>query len=108
MNPLPARFQSVNAFLSHVVGSSGRVERRRGVNACEFDQVSGVTRKQVAAAFRLAMAELLSESYDGCLPVIFDDAFAYSDPERVQTVQRMLGSGCQTPAANNCADVRPS
>lgn len=62
----------------------------REISACDFDQLSGGTREQVAAAFRLAMAEVLAESYEGCLPVVFDDAFAYSDPERVQTLQRML------------------
>jgi uncharacterized protein YhaN len=36
------------------------------------------------------MAEILAGGFDGCLPVIFDDAFAYSDPERVQSLQRML------------------
>jgi uncharacterized protein YhaN len=62
----------------------------REISACQFDQLSGGTREQVAAAFRLAMAEVLAESHDGCLPVVFDDAFAYSDPERVQRLQRML------------------
>jgi len=55
-----------------------------------FDNLSGGTREQVAAAVRLAMAELLAANYDGKLPVVFDDAFAYSDPERVKTLQRML------------------
>jgi hypothetical protein len=36
------------------------------------------------------MAEVLAADYDGCLPVIFDDAFAFSDPERVIQLQRML------------------
>jgi hypothetical protein len=39
---------------------------------------------------RLAMAEVLAADHDDCLPVVFDDAFAYSDPDRVQTLQRML------------------
>ena len=55
-----------------------------------FDDLSGGTREQVAAAVRLAMAELLAANHDGKLPVVFDDAFAYSDPERVKTLQRML------------------
>lgn len=61
------------------------------VAACQFDQLSGGTRERLAAAFRLAMAVILAEDHDGCLPVVFDDAFAYSDPERVQMLQRMLG-----------------
>jgi ABC-type thiamine transport system ATPase subunit len=39
---------------------------------------------------RLAIAEVLVSSHDDCLPLVFDDAFAYSDPERVQILQRML------------------
>ncbi|SFM18969.1 AAA family ATPase [Nitrosomonas communis] len=55
-----------------------------------FDSLSGGTREQVAAAVRLAMAEFLAANHDGKLPIVFDDAFAYSDPERVKTLQRML------------------
>jgi uncharacterized protein YhaN len=58
-----------------------------------FDLLSGGTREQVAAAVRLAIAELLSANHDNALPVVFDDAFAYADPERVQTLQRMLDLG---------------
>ena len=65
---------------------------RSGVDstAFEFDTLSGGAKEQTAAAVRLAMAELLAADYEGCLPVVFDDAFAYSDPERVSKVQRML------------------
>ena len=45
---------------------------------------------RLAAAVRLAMAEILAADHDGCLPLVFDDAFAYTDPERVQFLQRML------------------
>ena len=55
-----------------------------------FDALSGGAKEQVAAAVRLAMAEVLAADHDGCLPVVFDDAFAYSDPERVNHLQRML------------------
>jgi energy-coupling factor transporter ATP-binding protein EcfA2 len=61
-----------------------------GGGAVPFDSLSGGAREQVAAAVRLAMAEILAADHDGCLPLVFDDAFAYSDPERVQTLQRML------------------
>jgi hypothetical protein len=27
-----------------------------------------------------AMAEILATDKDGCLPILFDDAFAYNDP----------------------------
>lgn len=55
-----------------------------------FDTLSGGAREQTAGAVRLAMAEVLAADHDGCLPVVFDDAFAYSDPERVNSLQRML------------------
>lgn len=55
-----------------------------------FGTLSGGAREQTAAAVRLAMAEVLASDYDGCLPVVFDDAFAYSDPDRVNQLQRML------------------
>lgn len=63
---------------------------RGSQGAFSFDSLSEGAREQVAAAFRLALAEILAESHDGCLPVVFDDAFAHSDPERVQNLQRML------------------
>ena len=66
------------------------VRPTQGGGAVAFDQLSGGAREQVAAAVRLAMAEVLAADHDGCLPVVFDDAFAYSDPERVQILQRML------------------
>jgi DNA repair exonuclease SbcCD ATPase subunit len=66
------------------------VRPTQGGGAVPFDSLSGGAREQVAAAVRLAMAEVLCNDHHGCLPVIFDDAFAYSDPERVQTLQRML------------------
>ena len=55
-----------------------------------FDTLSGGAREQTAAAVRLAMAELLAADHGACLPVVFDDAFAYSDPDRVNTLQLML------------------
>lgn len=56
----------------------------------EFDSLSGGTKEQVAAAVRLAMAEIIAAAHDGCLPILFDDAFAYADPGRVQALQSML------------------
>ncbi len=61
--------------------------------ALPFDSLSGGTREQVAAAVRLAIAELLAADHDGSLPIVFDDAFAYSDPDRVNTMQGMLDRG---------------
>lgn len=67
-----------------------RLVRPGDISSFSFDSLSGGTREQVAAAVRLAMAELLAADHDGKLPIVFDDAFAYSDPERVKTLQRML------------------
>ena len=50
-------------------------------------------REQLATALRLALAEVLLPGYDGCLPLIFDDAFTNSDPRRLGGLHRMLGRG---------------
>jgi len=63
---------------------------RSGDPTFGFAALSGGAREQVAAAVRLAMAEILAADHDGCLPILFDDAFAYTDPERTQALQRML------------------
>jgi recombinational DNA repair ATPase RecF len=63
---------------------------RAGDPAFSFSSLSGGAKEQVAAAVRLAMAEILATDHDGCLPILFDDAFAYTDSERVQSLQRML------------------
>ena len=58
--------------------------------AFPFDALSGGAREQLAAAVRLATAELLAANHGGSLPVVFDDSFAFSDPLRVRDLQRML------------------
>jgi len=63
---------------------------RPGLPAFAFDALSGGAKEQVAAAVRLGMAEILAADHGGCLPLVFDDAFAYADPTRVQALQRML------------------
>ena len=50
-------------------------------------------REQLAAALRLALAEVLQPAYDNCLPLIFDDAFTNSDQQRLQGLQQMLRRG---------------
>ena len=65
-----------------------RRENQQGI--IEFDKLSAGAREQLAAAVRLAIAELTAEGSDGCLPIVFDDAFAYSDPDRVESLQAML------------------
>ncbi len=99
----------ISAYLRCLFGADARAvvsfENRRfkGIELARSDdggttsfaRLSGGTREQVAAAVRLAIAELLAAGHDGSLPVVFDDAFAYSDPERVQTLQRMLDLGAE-------------
>lgn len=67
-----------------------KLVRPEHAGALSFDVLSGGTREQVAAAVRLAMAEVLAADHGGSLPVVFDDSFAFSDPNRVQSLQRML------------------
>ena len=71
-------------------GRMGLEFSRAGASSFAFETLSGGAKEQVAAAVRLAMAELLAASHDGCLPLVFDDAFAYADPQRVMQLQRML------------------
>ncbi len=71
-------------------GIEGIELSRPGHPAFGFSSLSGGAKEQVAAAARLALAEILAADHDGCLPVLFDDAFAYTDPQRVQSLQRML------------------
>lgn len=61
-----------------------------GGGALAFESLSGGTREQAAAAVRLAMAEVLAPAHGGTLPVVFDDAFAYSDAARLPQLQNML------------------
>lgn len=70
----------------------GGLRLRRGQEFYDFEQLSGGMREQLAAALRLAMADVLKSGHDGCLPLVFDDAFTNSDPERVQLVKRMLAT----------------
>ncbi len=62
----------------------------QGFGGFGFETLSGGTKEQLAAAVRLAMAEVLASDHQGCLPLVFDDAFAFSDPQRVKTLQGML------------------
>lgn len=71
-------------------GFQGLQWRRGDEAAFGFEALSTGAREQFAAALRLSMAEVLAEAYDGSLPVLFDDAFANSDPERQRGVHRML------------------
>lgn len=71
-------------------GFQGLQWRRGDEAAFRFEALSTGAREQFAAALRVSMAEVLAEAYDGSLPVLFDDAFANSDPERQRGVHRLL------------------
>jgi uncharacterized protein YhaN len=80
----------VLTFDNQAFGSFALVRSDRHSGAVPFAALSGGAREQAAAALRLAMAEVLAAGHDACLPIVFDDAFAYADPDRVQSLQRML------------------
>jgi DNA repair exonuclease SbcCD ATPase subunit len=63
---------------------------RPGIGRFSFSELSGGAHEQVGVALRLAMAEVLAEGYGGSLPIVLDDAFVNSDPDRVKALHRML------------------
>lgn len=71
------------------------LQLRRGQEFYDFEALSGGMREQLAAALRLSMADVLKDAHDGCLPLVFDDAFTNSDPERVELVKRMLNAAVE-------------
>ena len=71
------------------------LQLKRGQEFYDFESLSGGMREQLAAALRLSMADVLKEAHDGCLPLVFDDAFTNSDPERVDLVKYMLGAAVE-------------
>jgi DNA repair exonuclease SbcCD ATPase subunit len=81
---------SASAGVSVQDGVIGGWTMSRETGTFEFSDLSGGTREQVAAAVRLALAEILAEDHGGSLPLVFDDAFTNSDPSRIQSLQRML------------------
>jgi len=96
--------QSINRFMAPFLqeGSDGcelSVDPSDGLNALrlqrsgrsfDFAQLSGGMKEQLNAALRLAMADALRGSHDGCLPLLFDDAFTNTDPKRLDSVLIML------------------
>ena len=47
-------------------------------------------KEQLEAALRFSMADVLKEEHDGCLPLVFDDAFTNSDPSRIPMIKEMI------------------
>ncbi len=79
-------------------GSSGfnDLQLRQAQEIYAFERLSGGMREQLAASLRLALAEVLAPAYDGTLPLVFDDAFTNSDPQRIQGLHQMLERACQS------------
>lgn len=83
--------ENVSVTLEHTTDGFGGLSLSRAHGpAVPFAALSMGAREQLATTFRLAAAEFLAEEHEGSLPVVFDDAFAYADPERVRTLQGML------------------
>ncbi|MFP4203930.1 MAG: AAA family ATPase [Opitutales bacterium] len=73
-----------------------KIDRTRGESGYfSFDELSYGTREQAALALRLAMAEVLAEDHDGCLPIVLDDAFTHADSERIRNLRRVLYRGAE-------------
>ena len=68
----------------------GNLTLQRGNLELPFANLSGGMKEQLNAAMRLAMADTLRVGHDGCLPLLFDDAFTNTDPERLEGVMAML------------------
>ena len=100
---MPLR-QSINRFMAPLLLEASddcelNVDPTEGLNTLrlqrsgrsfDFAQLSGGMKEQFNAALRLAMADTLRSSHDGCLPLLFDDAFTNTDPKRLVLVLAML------------------
>ena len=91
LKPLISDVTTTQLSFDPANGFSG-LKLRRGKEFYDFDQLSGGMREQLTAALRLSMADVLKSEHDGCLPLVFDDAFTNSDPERIDIVKKMLQS----------------
>ncbi len=95
---------SIDGFLAPLLQGSGdcselRFDAKEGFSdlrlqrsgqSMDFAQLSGGLKEQLNAAVRLAIAHTLSAAHDGCLPLLFDDAFTNTDPVRLDVVKTML------------------
>jgi len=94
LRPLIPGGEVVRLSYDQSTGFQG-LQLRRGREFYDFDALSGGMREQLAAALRLSMADVLKDAHDGCLPLVFDDAFTHSDPERIDLVKRMLSTAVE-------------
>jgi DNA repair exonuclease SbcCD ATPase subunit len=74
----------------HVSGLQIYRDSHSEAGSLSFAELSGGTKEQVATAVKLAMAEVIATQFDGCLPIVFDDSFTNTDPDRLQSLQQML------------------
>ena len=63
--------------------------RRDGQNV-QFRDLSGGMKEQLNGALRLSIADALKGGHGDCLPILFDDAFTNTDPDRIESVLRMM------------------
>jgi DNA repair exonuclease SbcCD ATPase subunit len=94
LRPLLPNGQSARLSYDQTRGLQG-LQLRRGQEFYGFEALSGGMREQLAVALRLSMADVLKDGHDGCLPLVFDDAFTNSDPERIALVKRMLSTAVE-------------
>ena len=106
--------EKVSGYLAIVFGAQARATARyqdgafqglsldrsaQGLGTHSFETLSGGAKEQLGVAFRLAVAEIVAEAHDGCLPLVLDDAFVNSDTERVNglllMIYRAAGNGMQ-------------
>ena len=89
LRPLVPEGRVCQLTFDQQTGFSG-LKLRRGSEFYDFAELSGGMREQLTAALRLSMADVLKQAHDGCLPLVFDDAFANADPSRIALVTAML------------------
>ncbi len=95
--------RSINRYLQPLLPAGARcqlgyesesgftgLQLQRGQERFSFGELSGGMREQLGTALRLSMADVLKAGHDGCLPLVFDDAFTNADPVRLARLQQML------------------
>ncbi len=85
-------------------GFSG-LQLQRGQERFSFSELSGGMREQLGTALRLSMADVLKAGHDGCLPLVFDDAFTNADPAAAGPAPADAGPGRGPGAAGDRAHL---
>lgn len=103
--------EAVTPYLQNIFGASrARIRWSADSNALDsfeldrttqsgglfpFAQLSHGTREQAGLALRLAMAGILAQDHDQCLPLVLDDAFTHADRQRIEKLKTLLFQGSQ-------------